>query len=212
MDRVTEEEFWYNYFSHVFAVKQQFESSSVKPGVEGSKLPVMKAEGGPQATMPVSYPEKFHLAVKYVCEGPPLPNLSDADRILLKALQEQAISGECNTPRPGMWETAEEKAKYEAWKKLGSMSPAEAMHLYVQAVEVFDEHWLSWKGLQHDLLALEHQAVPKAATKTNGTLTEPAVLLTLRELRASIPSLPASQIMNVRRECEAILRACDTRS
>ena len=31
-----------------------------------------------------------------------------------------------------MWDTAEEKAKFEAWKKLGAMSKAEAMHLYVR--------------------------------------------------------------------------------
>ena len=41
-----------------------------------------------------------------------------------------------------MWDSAEEKAKYEAWKKLGRMSRAEAMHLYVQAIEVFDDQWL----------------------------------------------------------------------
>ena len=40
------------------------------------------------------------------------------------------------------------QAKYEAWKKLGTMNKAEAMHLYVQAIEVFDEHWLEWRGLQ----------------------------------------------------------------
>ena len=42
-------------------------------------------------TKTVSYPEKFHLARKYAAEGPPLPNLSDADRILLEALQQQAV-------------------------------------------------------------------------------------------------------------------------
>ena len=88
----------------------------------------------------VSYPEKFHLALKYAQEGPPLPNLSDADRILLEALQQQAQSGECNKARPGMWDSAEEKAKYDAWKKLGTMSKAEAMHLYVQVTEASREY------------------------------------------------------------------------
>ena len=44
----------------------------------------------------------------------------------------QAVDGQCVKPRPGMWRTAEEKAKYEAWSKLGNMTRAEAMHLYVQ--------------------------------------------------------------------------------
>ena len=157
---ISEEAFWRNYFSHVFAVKRRYEltvlangeangvhyggdvspgSPEIVPATPASPLPLSKT---------VSYPEKFHLALKYAAEGPPLPNLSDADRILLEALQQQATLGECNRPRPGMWDTAEEKAKYEAWKKLGTMSKAEAMHLYVQAIEVFDERWLEWRGLQ----------------------------------------------------------------
>ena len=32
-----------------------------------------------------------------------------------------------------MWDSAEAKATYESWKKLGGMSRSEAMHLYVQA-------------------------------------------------------------------------------
>ena len=67
------------------------------------------------------------------------------DRILLDALQQQATVGQCNRPRPGMWETAEEKAKYEAWKKLGGMPRAEAMHLYVQA----RRHRGETPGLEH---------------------------------------------------------------
>ena len=86
----------------------------------------------PKRAKTISYPEKFHLAVRYAAEGPPLPNLCDADRILLEALHHQASIGQCNKPRPGMWDTAEDKAKYEAWKKLGNMNCAEAMHLYVQ--------------------------------------------------------------------------------
>ena len=44
----------------------------------------------PIETRCVSYPEKFHLAAKYATEGPALPNLSDADRVLLHALYQQA--------------------------------------------------------------------------------------------------------------------------
>lgn len=201
--RISEEDFWRNYFSHVFAVKRRFElgepsappmdapptCSTVGPGGASATPMDTPATGAPASPgqsrlgMTVSYPEKFHLALKYAAEGPPLPNLSDADRILLEALQQQATVGECNQPRPGMWDSAEEKvsqaedtqthamnaharprtpaahartcthppnapssracparahqAKYEAWKKLGSMSRAEAMHLYVEAIEGF---------------------------------------------------------------------------
>lgn len=157
--RNTEEEFWRNYFSHVFAVKRRFELGVAADGAASAELAaVCAATATPcssvlddamtpstpaspaRLSLTVSYPEKFHLAVKYAAEGPPLPNLSDADRILLDALQQQATVGECNRPRPGMWDSAEEKAKYEAWKKLGSMSRAEAMHLYVQVRPVPPTH------------------------------------------------------------------------
>ena len=143
--RISEEEFWRNYFSHVFAVKRRYElgagsaasSHSTTHSSTDCELPAEIVPATPASPSPltktVNYPDKFHLALKYAAEGPPLPNLSDADRILLEALQQQATQGECSRPRPGMWETAEDKAKFEAWKKLGTMSKAEAMHLYVCA-------------------------------------------------------------------------------
>lgn len=129
--RISEEEFWRNYFSHVFAVKRRYElggdgappsvapptastaadasaiASAADMAVETPATPASPSRLG----MTVSYPEKFHLALKYAAEGPPLPNLSDADRILLEALQQQATIGECNQPRPGMWDSAEDKVR-----------------------------------------------------------------------------------------------------
>ena len=83
----------------------------------------------------------------------------------LDALRQQATIGPCNKPRPGMWDSAEDKARYEAWKKLDTMPKAEAMHLYVQAIEVFDEDWLSWDGLQSDPIV---QAFAPPPTPQNG--------------------------------------------
>ena len=141
--RSSEEEFWRNYFSHVFAVKRRYELGG--GGAEPANSSLSIDDGGPSEEIvpatpaspsplskTVSYPDKFHLALKYASEGPPLPNLSDADRILLEALRQQATLGECNRQRPGMWDTTEEKAKFEAWKQLGTMPKAEAMHLYVR--------------------------------------------------------------------------------
>lgn len=177
----------------------------------------MAQPGSPGGRMglTVSYPEKFQLALKYASEGPPLPNLSDADRILLEALQQQATVGECNRPRPGMWDSAEEKAKYEAWRKLGSMPRAEAMHLYVQAIEVFDEHWLEWKGLQAALAAAVGAVTPVngAGNGADGAASKVDVAQTvcsMRALRASLSRLPPQQQQNVRDECTALQRALDT--
>ncbi len=119
----------------------------------------------------------------------------------------QAMFGECNRPRPGMWETAEEKAKYEAWKKLGSMSKAEAMHLYVQAIEVFDDRWIEWRGLQPAVLAAVGAVTPvnngPARTAAGGRpgLDAPAALGTMRKLRASLAGLTPAQLAVIRDEC-----------
>lgn len=171
-------------------------------------------------SLTVSYPEKFHLAVKYAAEGPPLPNLSDADRILLDALQQQATVGECNRPRPGMWDSAEEKAKYEAWKKLGSMSRAEAMHLYVQAIEVFDERWLEWPGLQPGAATPTPAPTPngvRGGAGANGSghpmtpkLSIASAVAAMRQLRtAGVAALPPSQQQALRAECDSLIRALD---
>ena len=256
--RISEEDFWRNYFSHVFAVKRRFElggdashaallttTMSAPPTASTTGI---GASGGPSTSreplpgldvtpatptqspmrplsLTVSYPEKFHLALKYAEEGPPLPNLSDADRILLEALQQQATVGECNRPRPGMWDSAEEKAKYEAWKKLGSMSRAEAMHLYVQAIEVFDERWLEWKGLQAAIAAAVGAVTPVSTPRSSngaanggaavnggvakGAIDVAATLGTMRQLRASLGALPPAQQQSLRDEAEALARALD---
>jgi len=227
--RTSEEEFWRNYFSHVFAVKRRFElgtdpvapptaatvadASAAGPSSNAfeAHTPATPASPG-RMGMTISYPEKFQLALKYATEGPPLPNLSDADRILLEALQQQATIGECNRPRPGMWDSAEEKAKYEAWKKLGAMPRAEAMHLYVQAIEVFDERWMDWKGLQDELAAALGALTPQAANGGRNGEAKLDVAMTLgsiRALRHSLDRLPPMQQQSVRDECDALKHALD---
>jgi len=99
-------------------------------------------------TSQVPYPQRFELARKYVNEGPSLPDdAAPGDRILIEVLSQQATIGPCNLPRPGLWDSAETRARHEAWTKLGAMTKQEAMHLYVQALEIFRKDWVLWKGL-----------------------------------------------------------------
>jgi len=207
--RVSEEEFWRNYFSHVFAVKQQFEraaASGTSAAPAASDSEPVAARSTSSCNPSISYPEKFHLAVHYASEGPPLPNLSDADRILLQALHQQASIGQCNKPRPGMWDTAEEKAKYEAWKKLGNMSCQEAMHLYVQAIEVFNENWMEWDGLRIGVPA----AMNGSATAQTAAARRTAIDA-MREFRLRIADVPVGDLELVREECELLRVALDAR-
>tara|TARA_B100000524_G_scaffold44757_2_gene21367 strand:+ start:1095 stop:1547 length:453 start_codon:yes stop_codon:yes gene_type:complete len=144
--------------------------------------------------------------------------LSDADRILLEALHQQASQGPCDKPRPGMWDTAEDKAKYEAWKKLGNMSCAEAMHLYVQAIEVFNEAWLEWEGFDGEMDATSVEDLPtmqtpqrngeRAAIEQQGTPLKQTVE-SIRGLRNVLAQTPAAQLSEAQDELFALKAVID---
>ena len=105
-----------------------------------------------------------------------------------------------------MWDSAEEKAKYEAWKKLADMSRAESMHLYVQAIEVFDADWILWEGLR------DKQEAPLLNANTQGGAAHGALhaaLAAIKELRLSMAKLPPAQMVPLRAECNALLAALD---
>ncbi|XP_075128280.1 enoyl-CoA delta isomerase 2 [Leptodactylus fuscus] len=54
-------------------------------------------------------------------------------KLKLYALFKQATQGSCNTPKPGMLDFVN-KAKWDAWKSLGSLSTDEARNSYVDLV------------------------------------------------------------------------------
>jgi acyl-CoA-binding protein len=96
----------------------------------------------------IGYPEKFHLALKY-SEGPLKDNLSlsDSDRLLLYALEHQAQHGPCREPRPSFFADGKVKAKHNAWRELGERSQAEAMYMFVTAIDEFAPGWWEWPEL-----------------------------------------------------------------
>lgn len=134
-----------------------------------------------------------------------------------QALQTQATEGPCDKPRPGMWDSAEAKAKYEAWKRLGMMSDAEAMHLYVQAIEVFDANWLDWVAANQQpgvRSGVGGEAPSSSGGKRNGSAAEAPPLVTtvlreMRALRAVLRDIPPAQLAAVRDECTALARALE---
>ncbi|XP_072535451.1 enoyl-CoA delta isomerase 2 isoform X2 [Salminus brasiliensis] len=54
-------------------------------------------------------------------------------KLKIYALFKQATQGQCNTPKPGMMDFVN-KAKWEAWKSLGSVSQEEARQKYVDLI------------------------------------------------------------------------------
>lgn len=55
-------------------------------------------------------------------------------KLKIYALFKQATQGPCNSPKPGMLDFVN-KAKWDAWKSLGSVSPEEARQQYVDLIE-----------------------------------------------------------------------------
>lgn len=188
--RVSEEGFWRNYFSHVFAIKCRFAGRELgeplnqlapPPGQVESAAARLARAGSLTSQLP--YPERFQLALKYVTEGPSLPvDAAPGDRILMDVLSQQATVGQCNAPRPGMWESAEAKARHEAWARLGGMSSHEAMHLYVQALQIFRKDWVLWEGLQ---------ITPDMIRRADAVTTPKRELLTSADRARSSPAVCA---------------------
>ncbi len=51
----------------------------------------------------------------------------------------QATVGPCNLPKPAVWDVIN-KAKWNAWSKLGQMSKDEAMARYVEEIKKVDQY------------------------------------------------------------------------
>ena len=115
------------------------------------------------STPVIGFPDKFHFAQRYAealvmprggssLEDEPFAPLAppnDEERLLLYALSQQAEAGPLHTsgsPTPSMWNTVE-RAKWRAWRELGSMSRVEAMYKYATAVETLAPMWWRWPPL-----------------------------------------------------------------
>ena len=97
------------------------------------------------------------------------------------------------------------------------MSRAEAMHLYVQAIEVFDERWIEWRGLQAAVVAAVGAVTPAVTPVPNGgrngvhgnKVDVASTLGSMRALRSTLDRLPQAQQQSLRDECDALSRALD---
>lgn len=58
----------------------------------------------------------------------------DETKLILYALNQQAVHGECKEPKPWVW-SAVESAKWNSWMQLKDMPKVEAMRLFVKVLE-----------------------------------------------------------------------------
>merc|ERR1711971_84805 len=93
------------------------------------------------------------------------------------------------------------------WKKLGNMSCQEAMHLYVQAIEVFNENWMEWDGFR---IGTAPATMNGSAAAQTAATTRTAIDA-MREFRLRIADVPVGDLELVREECELLRVALDAR-
>lgn len=80
----------------------------------------------------MSLEEKFTAAVNVIRSLPKSGSYQPSNDLMLRFYSyfKQATEGPCNKDKPGFWDVVN-RAKWEAWKKLGDMPPEEAMSSYV---------------------------------------------------------------------------------
>lgn len=77
--------------------------------------------------------EKFNAAVNVIKNLPKDGPYQPSNEMMLRfySYYKQATEGPCQQPKPAFWEVIK-KAKWDAWKKLGSMSKEDAMNNYIE--------------------------------------------------------------------------------
>eukprot|EP01031_Cornospumella_fuschlensis_P040623 gene40623-49528_t len=82
-----------------------------------------------------SIDKNFRRAVDFLANpsSKPQGGVSNEDKLRLYALYKQGEQGSCQGSRPGMFDPVG-RAKYDAWKSLGSMSREDAKRQYVEEV------------------------------------------------------------------------------
>ncbi|VVC89679.1 acyl-CoA-binding domain-containing protein 5 isoform X2 [Leptidea sinapis] len=83
--------------------------------------------------MKMSLEERFNAAVNVIRSLPKSGSYQPSNDMMLRFYSyfKQATEGQCDKPKPGFWDVVN-RAKWEAWMKLGTMSQEEAMNAYVE--------------------------------------------------------------------------------
>ena len=96
---------------------------------------------------PLDFPERFFAACSFAMAPPEnAKGVSDDTRLLLYALYQQSVDGDCNTSKPWGWNRFE-TLKWNAWNELKDMASMDAMMMYVATLEEDNPKW--W-GLMTD--------------------------------------------------------------
>eukprot|EP01065_Artemidia_motanka_P040890 TRINITY_DN5213_c1_g1_i1.p1 TRINITY_DN5213_c1_g1~~TRINITY_DN5213_c1_g1_i1.p1 ORF type:complete len:305 (+),score=63.55 TRINITY_DN5213_c1_g1_i1:59-973(+) len=117
-----------------------------------------------ERALQVGFPERFEVAERYQERLLPLETTSEIgvkERLLLYALRQQGKEGTNQTPAPSWW-NATDRAKWDAWNALGTMSTMEAMVYYTKTLDELRPTWLV-DQLEHEESAAASPPEPAPA-------------------------------------------------
>lgn len=108
----------------------------------------------------MSLEEKFHAAVNVIRSLPKSGSYQPSNELMLRFYSyfKQATEGPCDKPKPGFWDVVN-RAKWEAWNKLGNMTRDEAMKAYVEELHKIVET-MSYSSDVASFLSVESEDAP----------------------------------------------------
>lgn len=83
----------------------------------------------------------FEAAYKFVGANTSM-KATDEEKLCFYKYYKQATIGDCNTPRPGMFQL-QQKYKWDAWNSVAGMSKEDAMKAYVELLDKLAPNWRS---------------------------------------------------------------------
>ncbi|KAH6554885.1 hypothetical protein KP509_1Z299800 [Ceratopteris richardii] len=108
----------------------------------------------------------------------PSVKVSNETKLKFYGLYKQATEGPCASHQPAAYRTSD-RAKWNAWKSLGQLSPEEAMQHYIA---LLSELWPKWnQDMQHDKGSAGASQIPTARSTRQAPTMGPVFSTMLRD-------------------------------
>ncbi|XP_054592329.2 acyl-CoA-binding domain-containing protein 4 isoform X2 [Nothobranchius furzeri] len=117
---------------------------------------------GPAMAQPaVDHQTRFQAAVDVIHNLPKNGCYQPSYEVMLRfySLYKQAMCGPCAVPRPGFWDPVG-RYKWDAWNRLGDLSPESAMAMYVEEMKKVAQEVIDTMPMNHTTASFFHHFEP----------------------------------------------------
>eukprot|EP00756_Hemistasia_phaeocysticola_P052494 Hpha_TRINITY_DN27739_c0_g1::TRINITY_DN27739_c0_g1_i1::g.157044::m.157044 len=162
----------------------------------------------------IEFPERFDVAARFQERVLPLETTSEIgvkERLLLYALKQQGREGRNNTTAPSWWNTTD-RAKWDAWSSLGSMSTFEAMVYFTKTLDELKPGWLQEQvgieAMPDGAPAQTQGGEPVSADEQKGSpvviARTPTSSPTIRPQAGVLQADDSATVLNLRKQVDAL--------